>query len=351
MSANGLPAIVQPASCTLTFIDTNPPVAAKATLRAQKQLTAMTESSFVVAVEVAVAEGELDWDSLELTATLAGEGKLTQAGNPTKPTAENPVATFTFDVPEQHGDNLIATLTFSGTAMSANGFLPANIAPTTSAVMLTDANPPVPAKVTLSAEGGSAVTESEVTLAVRVSTVGELDWGTLALTATVEAGGLELRGQTMATAENPTVTFTFWVPEQHGDDLFARVTFAGSATSANGLPAQVAPTTVTLALTDSNPPKDPTEVPPWSNGDVDGDGKLTRDDYWTAQKAILRYHRPTIIPPPRHSSDPNATDNKVHRSICQALGRGENGTLSVEDITAFQRYLKGLGVVIEEVAQ
>ena len=194
------------------------------------------------------------------------------------------------------------------------------------------------------------MTESEVTLAVRVSTVGELDWGSLALTATVEVGGLELRSQTVATAENPTATFTFWVPEQHGDDLFARVTFAGSATSANGLPAQVAPTTVTLALTDSNPPKDPTEVPPWSSGDVDGDGKLTWDDYATARAAILKYHRPTIRPP-RHSSDPNATDNKVHRSICQALGRGENGTLSVADIRAFQQYLEGLGVVIEEVAQ
>ena len=352
MSANGLPAIVQPASCTLTFIDTNPPVAAKATLRAQKQLTAMTESSFAVAVEVAVTEGELDWDSLELTATLAGEGKLTQAGNPTKPTAENPVATFTFDVPEQHNESgtFLSTITFSGTAMSANGLLPAQLTPTTSVVTLTDANPPVPAKVTLSAEGGSAVTESEVTLAVRVSTVGELDWGTLALTATVEVGGLELRSQTVATAENPTATFTFWVPEQHGDDLFARVTFAGSATSANGLPAQVAPTTVTLALTDSNPPKDPTEVPPWSSGDVDGDGKLTWDDYATARAAIRKYHRPTIRPP-RHSSDPNATDNKVHRSICQALGRGENETLSIADITAFQRYLEGLGVVIEEVAQ
>ena len=352
MSANGLPAIVQPATCTLTLIDTNPPVAAKATLRAQKQLTAMTESAFAVAVEVAVTEGELNWDSLDLTATLAGEGKLTQAGNPTKPTAENPVATFTFDVPEQHNESgtFLSTITFSGTAMSANGLLPAQLTPTTSAVMLTDANPPVPAKVTLSAEGGSAVTESEVTLAVRVSTVGELDWGTLALTATVEAGGLELRSQTAATVENPTATFTFWVPEQHGDDLFARVTFTGSATSANGLPAQVAPTTVTLALTDSNPPKDPTEVPPWSSGDVDGDGKLTWDDYATARAAILKYHRPTIRPP-RHSSDPNATDNKVHRSICQALGRGENGTLSVEDITAFQRYLEGLGVVIEEVAQ
>ena len=340
-SANGLPAEVRPATCTLTLIDANPPVPAKVTLRTEKTVAAMTEAELAVEVEVAVTEGELDWESLALSAAVGGSGTLTLR-NQTKPTAKNPVATFTFDVPEQHGDNLIATLTFSGTAMSANGFLPANIAPTTSVVTLTDSNPPVPAVVTLAAEGGSAVTESEVTLAVRVSTVGELDWGTLALTATVEAGGLELRGQTMATAENPTATFTFWVPEQHGDDLFARVTFAGSAMSANGLPAQVAPTTVTLALTDSNPPKDPTEVPPWSNGDVDGDGKLTRDDYWTAQKAILYYHRPTIIPPPRHSSDPNAIDNKIHRSICQALGRGENGTLSIADITAFQRYLEGI---------
>lgn len=349
-SANGLPAVVQSAICTLTLIDANPPVPAKVALRTEKTVAAMTEAELAVEVEVAVTEGELDWESLALSAAVGGSGTLTLR-NQTKPTVKNPVATFTFDVPEQHGDNLIATLTFSGTAMSANGFLPANIAPTTSVVTLTDSNPPVPVVVTLAAEGGSAVTESEVTLAVRVGTVGELDWGSLALTATVEAGGLELRSQTAATVENPTATFTFWVPEQHGDDLFARVTFTGSATSANGLPAQVAPTTVTLALTDSNPPKDPTEVPPWSSGDVDGDGKLTRADYETAREAILHYHRSTIRPP-RHSSDPNAIDNKIHRSICQALGRGENGTLAVADITAFQRYLEGiLGEMPKEAAQ
>ena len=322
------------------------PLPATVTLR-MEDAQAKTGETVRVPVTIEAAD-PIDWATLTLTPAFDA-GKLRLVSR-TEATETEPTLTLTFEVLEQHGDNLFATVTVSGTATSANG-LPATVLPATATIVITDSAPLVPVVVTLAAEGGSAVTESEVTLAVRVSTVGELDWGSLALTATVEVGGLELRSQTVATAENPTATFTFWVPEQHGDDLFARVTFAGSATSANGLPAQVAPTTVTLALTDSNPPKDPTEVPPWSSGDVDGDGKLTRADYETAREAILHYHRSTIRPP-RHSSDPNAIDNKIHRSICQALGRGENGTLAVADITAFQRYLEGiLGEMPKEAAQ
>ncbi len=327
MSANGLAATVGSVTCRVLIAD-NPQEPAVVSLSLPNQ-TVDTLSRVSLTVE-ATAVGEVEWDTLALHAQWDASklDLVSQEGR-----------TFVFDVKDVHED-LSTTMTITGTATSTNG-LPAIVQPATCTLTFIDTNPPVPAVVTLAAEGGSAMTESEVTLAVRVSTVGELDWGTLALTATVEAGGLELRSQTAATVENPTATFTFWVPEQHGDDLFARVTFTGSATSANGLPAQVAPTTVTLALTDSNPPKDPTEVPPWSSGDVDGDGKLTWDDYATARAAILKYHRPTIRPP-SHSSDPNATDNKVHRSICQALGRGENETLSIADITAFQRYLEGI---------
>ena len=327
MSANGLAATVGSVTCRVLIAD-NPQEPAVVSLSLPNQ-TVDTLSRVSLTVE-ATAVGEVEWDTLALHAQWDASklDLVSQEGR-----------TFVFDVKDVHED-LSTTMTITGTATSTNG-LPAIVQPATCTLTFIDTNPPVPAVVTLAAEGGSAMTESEVTLAVRVGTVGELDWGSLALTATVEAGGLELRSQTAATVENPTATFTFWVPEQHGDDLFARVTFTGSATSANGLPAQVAPTTVTLALTDSNPPKDPTEVPPWSSGDVDGDGKLTWDDYATARAAILKYHRPTIRPP-RHSSDPNAIDNKIHRSICQALGRGENGTLSIADITAFQRYLEGI---------
>ena len=341
-STNGLPAVVQPATCTLTLIDTNPPVPAKVTLRTKKTVAAMTETELAVEVEVTVTEGELDWGSLALAAQVGGTGKLTLR-NQTKPTAENPVATFTFDVPEQHGDNLVATLTFSGSAMSANGLLPAGIAPTTCTVTLTDANPPVPAKVTLSSQGGSARTESEVTVSVRVGVTGALDWGTLTLKAEVE-GLLELRRQTKPTAENPVATFTFWVPEQHGDNLSASIAFSGAATSANGLPAEVGQTTVTFALTDSNPPHDPTVVEPWTNGDVDGDGKLSWADYDKAGQALTQYHSIREWP---HSSDPEAEDNRIHRSIVEALtafGKPPaDGKLNwVRDIVALEAYYRSI---------
>ena len=350
MSANGLPAIVQPATCTLTLIDTNPPIPAKVALRTEKTFSAMTESELAVTVEVAVTEGELDWESLTLNVDVGGSGALRLRGQ-TKPTAENPKAIFTFDVPEQHGDNLVANLTFSGTAMSANGLKKAEITPATCTVTLTDANPPQPAKVTLSAQGGNAQTEHEVKISVRVNVDGELDWGSLALTAKVTEGLLELRKQTKPTAGNPVATFTFWVPEQHGDDLSAAIVFSGTATSANGLAAQVKPTTVHLAITDSNPPQDPTVVPPWTKGDTDGDGKLTWVDYQVAREAIWTHHRPGVFSKP-HSADVNAADNKIHRSICQALDRGENGTLALEDIGGFQQYLEGiLGIMPEEVTR
>ena len=186
-SANGLPAIVQPATCTLTFIDTNPPKPAKVSLRTQKTLTAMTEETLAVSVE-----GELDWASLTLTADSEGNGKLTQQGQPTKATAESPIVTFTFDVPEQHGDGLAATLSFTGTATSANG-LPAIVQPTTCTLTFIDTNPPKPAKISLRTKK-TLTAMTEETLAVSVEVVvleGELDWASLTLTATDQGNGGE----------------------------------------------------------------------------------------------------------------------------------------------------------------
>ena len=339
-SANGLPAEVRPATCTLTLIDTNPPIPAKVALRTEKTLSAMTESELAVTVEVAVTEGELAWESLTLNVDVGGSGALRLRGQ-TKPTAETPKAIFTFDVPEQHGDNLVANLTFSGTAMSANGLKKAEITPATCTVTLTDANPPQPAKVTLSAQGGNAQTEHEVKISMRVNVDGELDWGSLALTAKVTEGLLELRKQTKPTAGNPVATFTFWVPEQHGDDLSAAIVFSGTATSANGLAAQVKPTTVHLAITDSNPPQDPTVVPPWTKGDTDGDGKLTWADYETAGTHLATFHgfRPLSHQTPE--------DQKCHDSIVEALTLSGNPPVGGEldwlrDLVLLEAYYTGI---------
>ena len=339
-SANGLPAEVRPATCTLTLIDTNPPIPAKVALRTEKTLSAMTESELAVTVEVAVTEGELAWESLTLNVDVGGSGALRLRGQ-TKPTAETPKAIFTFDVPEQHGDNLVANLTFSGTAMSANGLKKAEITPATCTVTLTDANPPQPAKVTLSAQGGNAQTEHEVKISMRVNVDGELDWGSLALTAKVTEGLLELRKQTKPTAGNPVATFTFWVPEQHGDDLSAAIVFSGTATSANGLAAQVKPTTVHLAITDSNPPQDPTVVPPWTKGDTDGDGKLTWADYETAGTHLVTFHG---LRPLSHQTP---EDQKCHDSIVEALTLSGNPPVGGEldwlrDLVLLEAYYTGI---------
>ena len=314
------------------------PVPATVTL-GMEDAEAATGETIRVPVSVTVA-APIDWATLTLTPTF--DATKLRLVSREEATEAKPTLTLTFEVLEQHGDDLFATVTVDGTATSANG-LPATVVPATATIRITDSNPLRPAVVSLNAQGGSARTESEVTVSVRVGVTGALDWGTLTLKAEVE-GLLELRRQTKPTAENPVATFTFWVPEQHGDNLSASIAFSGSATSANGLPAEVGRTTVTLALTDSNPPRDPTVVEPWTNGDVDGDGKLTWDDYNNAGQKLMHYHSFRERP---HSSDPEAEDNRIHRSIVEALtafGKPPaDGKLNwVRDIVALEAYYRSI---------
>ena len=314
------------------------PVPATVTL-GMADAEAATGETLRVSVSV-TATTPIDWATLILTPTFdAANLRLVSREEATE---AKPTLTLTFEVLEQHGDDLFATVTVEGTATSANG-LPATVVPATATIRITDSNPLRPAVVSLNAQGGSAATASEVTVSVRVGVTGELDWGTLALKAEVE-GLLELRRQTKPTAENPVATFTFWVPEQHGDNLSASIAFSGSATSANGLPAKVGRTTVTLTLTDSNPPQDPTEVEPWTDGDTDGDGKLTWNDYDNAGQKLMHYHSFRERP---HSSDPEAEDNRIHRSIVEALtafGKPPaDGKLNwVRDIGALEAYYRSI---------
>ena len=314
------------------------PVPATVTL-GMEDAEAATGETIRVPVTV-TATTPIDWATLTLTPTFdAAKLRLVSREEATE---AKPTLTLTFEVLEQHGDGLFATVTVSGTATGANG-LPATVVPATATIRITDSNPLRPAVVSLNAQGGNARTESEVTVSVRVGVTGELDWTSLTLKAEVE-GLLELRRQTKPMAENPVATFTFWVPEQHGDNLSASITFSGSATSANGLPAEVGRTTVTLALTDSNPPHDPTVVEPWTNGDVDGDGKLSWADYDKAGQALTQYHSIRERP---HSSDPEAEDNRIHRSIVEALtafGKPPaDGKLNwVRDIVALEAYYRSI---------
>ena len=329
-SANGLPATVNETVCRVLIAD-NPREPAVVSLRLPNR-TVDTLSRVSLTVE-ATAVGEVDWATLTLQAQwdTAKLDLVSQEGR-----------TFVFKVKDVHED-LTASVTVTGKATSANG-LPAEVRPATCTLTLIDTNPLIPAKVALRTEKTlSAMTESELAVTVEVAvTEGELDWESLTLNVDVGgSGALRLRGQTKPTAGKPVATFTFWVPEQHGDDLSATIVFSGTATSANGLAAQVKPTTVHLAITDSNPPQDPTVVPPWTKGDTDGDGKLTWADYEAAGTHLNLFHG---FRPHSHQTP---EDQKCHASIVEALTLSGNppagGELNwLRDIALLEAYYTGI---------
>ena len=117
-------------------------------------------------MEVSVtSDSPIDWESLTLTPEFDA-GKLSLVAQTSA--AEGRPAAFTFEVLEQHGDNLFATVIVSGTATGANG-LPATVLPATATISIADSNPPVPAVVTLTATDVEAETLSQVTVEVSVS--------------------------------------------------------------------------------------------------------------------------------------------------------------------------------------
>jgi hypothetical protein len=103
------------------------------------------------------------------------------------------------------------------------------------------------------------------------------------------------------------------IPEMHGDNLTSVITVSGSATSVNGLPAEVISATAILTIMVPTPPN---AVPPWTNGDCDGDGVLTWDDFNLARNAIALCHRKRNPTP--HEQIPNGW--KIHASVSAAIG-------------------------------
>ena len=93
---------------------------------------------------------------------------------------------------------------------------------------------PLPATVSLRMEDAQAKTGETIRVPVTVEAADPIDWSTLTLTPTFDASKLLLVSRTEATEGEPTLTLTFEVLEQHGDNLFATVTVSGKATGANG---------------------------------------------------------------------------------------------------------------------
>lgn len=334
-SANGLPATVTGSSCQVR-ITTLKPSSVALSLPASVAVSANT--SFTVRADLAPS-GEITWTSVSLTPAF-DSGKLSFV-SATTPSASAPYVDLTFRVAALTGEDHATTLSVTGTATSANG-PPATVGEASTRLNISTLKP---AKVSLTMQDGVAETEQTVEVAVQVSVVGEIVWSSLTLTPSYDETKLSLTGTTTATAEVPQVTYTFQVLEQHGEELFADLSVTGVATSRNGLAAEVVGTTCRLTITDSHPPVDPTVVPPWTNGDCDGDGQLSWADYDVVQRTVYTYHKP--MKPKKHSARPSnpaeelPEDLKIHDSVCQALGR-TSGELSLGDISLFAEYIRAL---------
>ena len=329
MSANGLPAEVIATTATLTITDSNPlkPTVVSLSLPNQAVETERTVTLPLTATTV----GDLNWATLQLTATATNGITVTSL---VPPTANNE-GSIMLSIPEMHGENLTATVTVSGSATSANG-LPAEVIATTATLTITDSNPLKPSIVSLSIPNQVVETEQVVTLPLTATTIGDLNWATLQLTATA-TNGIATTSLVPPTANNEG-SITLSIPEMHGENLTAIVTVSGSATSANGLPAEVIATTATLTILIPEPPAN--AVPEWTNGDCNGDGFVTLADLDIARAAFMSYHSP-MGKLSQHSA--NGEDMKIHNSICAALGKPKNATLTMStDFPLFIKYVENL---------
>ena len=86
----------------------------------------------------------------------------------------------------------------------------------------------------------------------------------------------------------------------------------------------------------------PDVVKPWTNGDCDGDGRLTGRDYQVAFETVKCYH-----PHGGGKKAPQHTEEAwlIHRSLCQAIGKPPEADLELADVTnTYKKYLWERGV-------
>ncbi|MGN1326110.1 MAG: cohesin domain-containing protein [Candidatus Spyradenecus sp.] len=193
-------------------------------------------------------------------------------------------------------------------------------------------------------ENSYTVTEGgEVTLAVRVWRLGRLDWSSLEITPHFDPTELELLakgneplGDALSARER---TFTFRVLAPAGWHRNLALRFTGTARGTNGTTAIVWPALVVLHVAER---PHPDVVKPWTNGDCDGDGRLTGRDYQVAFETVKRYHpHGGGKKPPQHTEEAWL----VHRSLCQAIGKPPEANLELADVTnTYKKYLWERGV-------
>ena len=354
--SNGTQAVVTSAMMTLTLVA--PEVPPEIRLSAEDK-EAETKKVVEIPVRLEVL-GNIDWTSVKVEAAY-DTAKLEPIVVPdaVKPTAENSVVLFRFNVKELHED-LSTVLTFTATAKAASGDKPVKVTSCRCMLTLIDSNPIPVAPLSLVVKSIRWVPEDDDKddddLNVRI-TVGfegdqtvldSLAWSTkgqVKITPTYNRHLLEKERFIQPTTANHDATFEFEPEDDLEERVATTVTFSAKVSDTNGNAVGVLPVACTLTLEemDDDDHDDEDRVKAWTNGDCDGDGKLTSHDYKVAWEMVVRYHR--THHPKVHSTDKHAVDVKVHRSICQALGRKHDAALKIFDIpTRFKRYLWKHGV-------
>ncbi len=330
-----------------TFALTWQPEPAAVTLSAQ-DVTLGADGTATVTVQVR-ADEKLDWGTLAVTPSF-DETLLTLRGA-TAATAAKPEATFTFAVTEAGRQAREAEVVFDGTAQGTDR-TPALVSRTQCRVLIPaeedgegDAEqgnrPGWRPLVALSAPNLEVEEGGTVTIPVAVTELGFLDWGTLTVTPVYDEEALTLVASKVEVSElRREVWFTFRVeaaPETgwHRD---VPVRFEGQGQGYNGAEAIVRPAECVLRVKGR---PHPDVVVPWTNGDCDGDGRLTGNDYQVAFRTVQRCHPNGGNRKPQHTE----ADWRVHRALCQAIGKPTDADLRLPDVTnTYKKWLWARGV-------
>ncbi len=332
----------EPAAFALTW----QPDPAAVTLSAQ-DATVGADGTATVTVTVE-ADDKLDWDTLRITPAF-DEALLTLRGA-TAATAAEPRATFTFAVTEAGQEAREAAVAFDGAASGTDG-TPALVARTQCRVLIpseedgegddeTGNRPGWRPLVALSAPNAEAQEGETITLPVAVTELGFLDWRTLTITPVYDTAALALVDSHVQVSElYREVWFTFRVLEapESGWHRDVTVRFEGAGRGHNGAEAIVRPAEAVIRVKGR---PHPDVVEPWTNGDCDGDGRLTWNDYQVAFRTVQRCH-PNGNRKPQHTE----ADRRVHRALCQAIGKAPDADLRLADVTnTYKKWLWARGV-------
>ncbi len=361
-----------PLVSTLTL--TAPPTEATTALLETEDVEVKTTDTTVEVPITIEVKGTLNWETFTLTADYDTD-LLELVSAPTL-TAETPSGNYTFKVRSRTNEPQVAEIAFSAYAQNLSGDA-IEIAETTSNVLIHPKEGHAFAFVLLRRVHDKdadfwhrrhhfkevAVGE-QVTIKVRARVWGELDWDSLTLTADWEPEDcLRLDAVVQPTEANPIATFTFTVvsaPEKRdprkgkhhgkrgrhgdgpGDDI--GIVFDGTARSTAG---NKVPVWGTWCAFEVDGRYHPSFVTRWKNGDCDGDGRLTGNDYQVAFRLSQEYHKTGKVNKDKpHSRD--GDDRKAHNSLLMVPGIDE--PMRHADIpTVYKRYLLDRGVSEREL--